>query len=153
MTKMATLAAGAALMVLGLGAPGLTPNQAAAADRGHAAQQQRQAQHAKPQRGKASYYAPKFNGRRMANGRPFNPNANNAAHKTLPLGTTAKVTNLENGKTAEVRIEDRGPYVGGRVIDVSPKTAEALDFRKEGTAPVVVEPIRMPERDERVAQR
>ncbi|MDO9709530.1 septal ring lytic transglycosylase RlpA family protein [Paracraurococcus lichenis] len=150
---MARLAAGAALLVLGLGGPDLTPNQAAAAERGHTAQQQRQAQNVRPQRGKASYYGREFYGKRMANGARFNPNGENAAHKTLPLGTTAKVTNLENGKTAEVKVEDRGPYVGGRVIDVSPKTANQLDMKKDGTAPVVVEPIRVPETDERVATR
>ncbi|WP_431268766.1 septal ring lytic transglycosylase RlpA family protein [Dankookia sp. P2] len=108
---------------------------------------------AQPQRGTASYYAPKFNGRRMANGKRFNPNASNAAHKTLPLGTTAKVTNLENGKSAEVTVEDRGPYARGRIMDVSPRTAAQLDMKKDGTAPVVVEPTRVPDRDERVAGR
>jgi len=111
------------------------------------------AKHAKPQRGKASYYSTKFSGRRMANGKRFNPNADNAAHKTLPLGTTAKVTNLENGKSAEVTVEDRGPYARGRIMDVSPKTAQQLDMKKDGTAPVVVEPIRVPDGDERVAGR
>ena len=70
MTRMASLAAGAALLILGVGAPDLTMNQAAAAERKAATQQQQRAQQAKPQRGKASYYAPKFNGRRMANGGP-----------------------------------------------------------------------------------
>jgi len=146
---MASLAAGAALLVLGVGAADLSLNQAAAAERAPAQREQ----HAKPQRGKASYYGSEFNGRRMANGSRFNPNGNNAAHKTLPLGTTAKVTNLENGRTAEVKIEDRGPYVGGRVVDVSPKVADQLDMKKQGTAPVVVEPVRVPDRDERVAGR
>jgi len=107
----------------------------------------------KAQRGTASYYAPKFNGRRMANGKRFNPNASNAAHRTLPLGTTAKVTNLENGRSAEVTVEDRGPYARGRIMDVSPKTATQLDMKKDGTAQVVVEPTRVPDRDERVAGR
>ncbi|WP_200306535.1 septal ring lytic transglycosylase RlpA family protein [Paracraurococcus ruber] len=150
---MATLAAGAALLVLGVGAPDLTRNQAAAADRASATPTQTRAQQVRPQRGQASYYAPKFNGRRMANGARFNPNSNAAAHKTLPLGTTAKVTNLENGRTAEVKVQDRGPYARGRVIDVSPRTAEQLDMKKDGTAPVVVEPMRVPDRDERVAAR
>jgi rare lipoprotein A len=151
---MATLAAGAALLVLGVGAPDLSLNQAAAAERKATTQQQQQrTQQARPQRGKASYYAPKFNGRRMANGRPFNPNANNAAHKTLPLGTTAQVTNLQNGRTAEVKVEDRGPFVPGRVIDVSPRTAEQLGMKHEGTATVEVRPLQMPDRDERVAAR
>jgi rare lipoprotein A len=148
MTNMARLlAAGAALLVLGAGAPGPMASTAVAAERTPAAK------HAKPQRGKASFYATKFNGRRMANGKRFNPNANNAAHKTLPLGTTAKVTNLENGKSAEVTVEDRGPYARGRIMDVSPKTAQQLDMKKDGTAPVVVEPIRVPNGNERVAER
>jgi rare lipoprotein A len=148
MTNMARLlAAGAALLVLGAGAPGSLASTAVAAERTPAAK------HAKPQRGKASFYATKFNGRRMANGKRFNPNANNAAHKTLPLGTTAKVTNLENGKSAEVTVEDRGPYARGRIMDVSPKTAQQLDMKKDGTAPVVVEPIRVPNGNERVAER
>ena len=146
MAKIASLlAASAAVLVLGAGAPGAP--EAAAAEPIAAAK------HAKPQRGKASYYAVKFNGRRMANGGRFNPNGNNAAHKTLPLGTTAKVTNLENGRTAEVTVADRGPYAHGRIMDVSPRTAEQLDMKKDGTAAVVVEPIRVPEKDQRVAGR
>lgn len=152
MTRMTSLTAGAALLLLGAAAPDLTLNQAAAAERGAATQQQR-AKQARPQRGQASYYAPKFNGRRMANGARFNPNANNAAHKTLPLGTTAKVTNLENGRSAEVKVEDRGPFVAGRVIDLSPRTAKDIGLQEQGTVPVVVEPVRVPERDERVATR
>ena len=148
MTNMARLlAAAAALLVLGAGAPGPMASTAVAAERAPAAK------HAKPQRGKASYYSTKFSGRRMANGKRFNPNADNAAHKTLPLGSTAKVTNLENGKSAEVTVEDRGPYARGRIMDVSPKTAQQLDMKKDGTAPVVVEPLRVPDGDERVAGR
>lgn len=153
MTKMATLlAAGAAVLVLGAGVPGPLASEAAAAERTPAVSKAKPGQ-ARPQRGKASYYAPKFNGRRMANGGRFNPNSNSAAHKTLPLGTTAKVTNLDNGKTAEVKVEDRGPYARGRIMDVSPHTANQLDMKKDGTAPVVVEPIRVPDQDERVAGR
>jgi rare lipoprotein A len=70
-----------------------------------------------------------------------------AASKTLPLGSVAKVTNLENGKTATVNIEDRGPYVKGRVVDVAPKVAEDLDLGKKGVAPVVVKPITLPQAD------
>lgn len=140
-------AAAAALLTLALAAPGLAPGQAVAAERHAAGKPAKLA----PQRGKASYYAPKFNGKKMANGARFNPNSNSAAHKTLPLGTTARVTNLENGKTAEVKIDDRGPYHGGRVIDVSPKVAEKLDMKKEGTAPVVVQPVQVPAQDQRVA--
>lgn len=99
------------------------------------------------QSGDASFYADKFSGRKMADGEKFDPNAPVAASKTLPLGTVAKVENLENGKTATVRIEDRGPYVHGRVVDVSPKVADQLDLKKEGTAPVVVAPVTVPQPD------
>jgi rare lipoprotein A len=97
------------------------------------------------EKGRASFYAREFAHRKMADGRPMNPNAAVVASKTLPLGTTAVVTNLKNGKTATVKVEDRGPFVGGRVVDVSPKVAHELDItRKEGMAPVVVKPIAVP---------
>ena len=67
------------------------------------------------------------------------------ASKTLPLGTTAKVTNLENGRSATVMIEDRGPWGRGRVVDVTPKVAEQLDIRKDGVASVIVAPIVVPQ--------
>ncbi|MBW8269531.1 septal ring lytic transglycosylase RlpA family protein [Caldovatus sp. SYSU G05006] len=101
-----------------------------------------------PQRGEASYYHPRFAGRPMANGEPFDTGSDSAAHRTLPLGTRATVTNLENGRTAEVTIEDRGPYVRGRIIDVSPATAEELGMRRSGTAPVEVRPLEVPGRSE-----
>lgn len=96
------------------------------------------------QRGKASWYGPGFAHKLMANGDPMNPNANIAASKTLPLGTTAKVVNLRNGRAATVKIEDRGPFVDGRVVDVSPKVARQLGIKKVGVAPVVVKPIAVP---------
>ena len=67
----------------------------------------------KPRKGKASYYGREFYGKKMANGKTMNPRSNVAASKTLPLGTKAKVTNLDTGKSAVVDIEDRGPYVDG----------------------------------------
>jgi rare lipoprotein A len=70
-----------------------------------------------------------------------------AASKTLPLGTTAKVTNAQNGKSAEVKIEDRGPYVNGRIVDVAPAVANKLDMQKSGVTPVEVAPIAVPQRD------
>ena len=94
--------------------------------------------------GEASYYAPKFDGRRMADGHRFGPRANVAASKTLPLGTTAKVTNLATGKSAVVSVQDRGPYVDGRIIDVSPKVARRLDMTHKGVSRVVVKPIAEP---------
>jgi rare lipoprotein A len=97
------------------------------------------------QRGKASYYGRKFNGRRMANGRRFDPRSSSAANRTLPLGTRARVTNLENGRTQTVTIEDRGPHVPGRILDVSPRTAEELGMKEQGTAPVEVAPVAVPQ--------
>jgi rare lipoprotein A len=70
-----------------------------------------------------------------------------AASKTLPLGSVAKVTNLDNGKSATVKIEDRGPYVDGRVVDLAPKVADELDIKGRGVAPVEVKPITIPEPD------
>lgn len=98
--------------------------------------------------GKASFYAKKFTGRKMANGKKMNPNDNNAASKTLPLGTKAKVTNLETGQSAVVDIEDRGPYVKGRIIDLSPSTAEKIGIeREQGIGKVEVAPIAVPQPD------
>jgi rare lipoprotein A len=98
----------------------------------------------KVRRGKASYYHDKFAGRKMADGTPMNPNANIAASKTLPLGTKAEVTNLENGKSEVVEIRDRGPYVDGRIVDVSPKVADKLELKEAGVVPVEVRPIELP---------
>jgi rare lipoprotein A len=95
--------------------------------------------------GKASFYAKKFAGRKMADGNIMDPRDSNAASKTLPLGTIAKVTNLETGKSAVVTIEDRGPYVDGRIVDLSPATAEKIGISKqEGVAKVTVAPIAVP---------
>nr|WP_294517401.1 septal ring lytic transglycosylase RlpA family protein [uncultured Rhodopila sp.] len=99
------------------------------------------------QKGHGSFYAKSFNNRKMANGHRMNPNSNIAASKTLPLGSVAKVTNLDNGKTATVKIEDRGPYVDGRVVDLAPKVADDLDMKTKGVAPVEVKPITIPEPD------
>jgi peptidoglycan lytic transglycosylase len=99
------------------------------------------------QTGRASYYASRFNNRKMADGNRFDPNSNVAASKTLPLGTTAKVTNLSNGKSATVKVEDRGPYVDGRVVDLTPKVADELDMKTVGVTPVVVAPIAVPQVD------
>jgi len=76
----------------------------------------------------------------MASKKRFNPHALTAAHPTLPLGTNAKVTNLETGKAVHVRITDRGPYAKGRDIDLSPRAAQAIGLtRYEGEAPVKIE--------------
>ena len=95
--------------------------------------------------GKASYYAKMFAGRKMADGTRMRPTGNNAASRTLPLGTTAKVTNLATGKTAVVTIRDRGPYVAGRIVDLSPATAQEIGLdRRTGVTKVEVAPIAVP---------
>ena len=95
--------------------------------------------------GNASLYAKRFAGKKMADGRLMQPQGNNAASKTLPLGTTAKVTNLETGRSAVVTIQDRGPYVKGRIVDVSAATAAQLGIEHaDGVAKVEVTPITVP---------
>ncbi len=95
--------------------------------------------------GKASIYAKHLAGHKMADGEAMRPQGDNAASKTLPIGTTAKVTNLETGASAVVKIEDRGPYVKGRIVDLSPSTAEKIGVdSKAGVAKVSVEPIAVP---------
>jgi rare lipoprotein A len=95
--------------------------------------------------GKASFYAKMFAGRKMADGTRMQPSGDNAASLTLPLGTTARVTNLETGKTAVVTIRDRGPYVAGRIVDLSPATAREIGLdRHTGVTQVEVAPISVP---------
>jgi len=89
--------------------------------------------------GTASWYGADFHGRRTANGEIFDRNSITAAHPTMPLPSYARVTNLRNEHSMIVRVNDRGPYHGGRVMDVSQRVAEALDFRSAGTARVKVE--------------
>lgn len=92
--------------------------------------------------GKASWYGPGFHGKKTASGQRFNQNAMTAAHRRLPLGTKARVTNLKNGKAVEVVINDRGPYKGGRVIDLSRAAAQKLAMVGSGIAPVRVQVVR-----------
>jgi rare lipoprotein A len=89
--------------------------------------------------GLASFYAAKFNGKRTANGERFNPKLMTAAHLTLPFGTQLKVTNLRNMKSVIVRVNDRGPHVRGRIVDVSRAAAELIGMRHSGTARVELE--------------
>ena len=100
------------------------------------------AHHGRTQKGKASVYAASLRGRTMADGTRFEPRSNAAASKTLALGTTARVRNLKNGRMVVVRIRDRGPHRAGRIIDVSPGSANALGIRNEGVVPVAVTPLR-----------
>ena len=95
--------------------------------------------------GVASVYAHRFSGRTMADGTRMSPHDDNAASRTLPLGTEARVTNLKTGRSATVTIQDRGPYAKGRIVDLSPATAQKIGItREQGVARVEVEPIRLP---------
>jgi rare lipoprotein A len=100
--------------------------------------------------GIASFYAARFGGRTMADGTPMRLSGDNAASLTLPLGTVARVINLATGRSAVITIRDRGPYVQGRLVDLSPGTARRIGLDKRtGLAPVAVEPLAIPQRDER----
>jgi rare lipoprotein A (peptidoglycan hydrolase) len=98
------------------------------------------------QTGEASNYGRGFHGKNTANGEKFDQNKLTAAHPSLPLGSKAKVTNLKNGKSVEVRINDRGPYVRGRDIDLSKQAAQELEITKNGVAPVEIE-AKLPDDD------
>lgn len=100
--------------------------------------------------GYASYYGPGFHGNETANGETFDQRAMTAAHRTLPLGTVVRVTNLENGRSVVVRINDRGPYGrnfrNGTIIDLSKGAAQRLRFIQDGLVRVKVEVLRSPEK-------
>lgn len=96
------------------------------------------------QNGVASYYHDSLHGNKTASGQIYDKNRVSAAHKTLPLGTKVKVTDLETGRSIVVRINDRGPFVKGRVIDLSRRAAAELDIIDRGVAPVEVEVLSMP---------
>ncbi len=93
------------------------------------------------ERGIASWYGPNFHGRKTANGETFDMYKISAAHRTLPMPSMVRVTNLENGKSLVVRMNDRGPFARGRVIDMSYRAAQLLDFVEQGTAKVRVQYI------------
>jgi rare lipoprotein A len=92
--------------------------------------------------GEASWYGPGFEGKETASGQTFEQNRLTAAHLYLPLGTRVTVTNLENGRSVEVEVNDRGPYVRGRVIDLSKAAARKLDMVEQGTVQVRIEASR-----------
>ncbi len=92
--------------------------------------------------GKVSYYGPKFHGRKTANGEIFDQNAMTAAHKSLPFGTVCKVTNRANKKSVIVRINDRGPFIGNRILDLSYQAMKLLDGVKTGVINVRIEIIK-----------
>ncbi|RMF08212.1 MAG: septal ring lytic transglycosylase RlpA family protein [Alphaproteobacteria bacterium] len=95
--------------------------------------------------GIASWYGPKFHGKRTANGEIYNMHALTAAHTTLPMPSFVRVTNLENGRSVILKVNDRGPFVGDRIIDVSRRAAQLLGFEKQGTARVRVQAVPGPE--------
>ena len=93
------------------------------------------------QTGVASWYGEEWQGRTTASGKPFDVRKLTAAHRTLPLNTRARVTNLQTGRSVEVTIIDRGPYTDGRVIDLSKAAAMKLGMLKEGLVPVRIESL------------
>jgi rare lipoprotein A len=93
------------------------------------------------QKGTASYYARRFRGRRTANGERHDPQALTAAHRVLPFGTRVRVTNLANDRSVVVRINDRGPFVRGRILDLSRASARELGFLRSGTTEVLMEVV------------
>lgn len=100
----------------------------------------------KVQYGIASYYHDSLHGNKTASGQVYDKNRVSAAHKTLPLGSKVKVTDLETGRSIVVRINDRGPFIKGRVIDLSRRAANELDLIKRGIARVEVKVLSMPNR-------
>ena len=92
--------------------------------------------------GRSSYYGKQFHGRKTANGEIFNMYKLTAAHRVLPLGTVAKVTNLSNGRWVVVKINDRGPFIEGRILDLSFAAALELEMVEAGTAQVMIEIVK-----------
>lgn len=94
--------------------------------------------------GVASYYADRFEGRRTASGERYDDDKLTAAHRTLPLGTRVRVTEHESGRSVIVKVNDRGPYVAGRAIDLSKRAGERLGMTEEGLADVTIEVVEPP---------
>jgi rare lipoprotein A len=99
------------------------------------------------ERGMATWYGGRFHGGATASGERYDQDAMTAAHRTLPFGTRVRVTNLKNGRTVEVRINDRGPWARGRIIDVSRAAARVLEMIEAGVVPVIVEVVSVPRRE------
>ncbi len=95
------------------------------------------------EKGTASWYGDEFKGKPTASGEIFDPDKMTAAHKTLPLGTIIKVKNLDNGKEAELKVNDRGPFVRGRIVDCSKKGSKELGYFAQGTAEVRIEIVKV----------
>jgi len=100
--------------------------------------------------GNASWYGPDFHGKLTSNGETYNMHDNTAAHKTLPMNTMVKVTNKRNGLTAVVRINDRGPFISTRIIDLSNNAARKIDMVGAGTAPVSIEVLGFYSKDKKI---
>ena len=115
-----------------IASPRFTASRASSAEPGSAAM---------VEEGIASYYAEEFNGRTTSNGERYDMNQLTAAHRTLPFNTRVRVTNRENGKSVEVRINDRGPFKGERVIDLSLAAAKVLGMIPQGTALVTIDVV------------
>jgi rare lipoprotein A len=98
------------------------------------------------QQGLASVYHHRFDGRKMADGGRFSVSSDSAASRTFPLGTVVRVTNVNNGRSQTLRIRDRGPRSGARILDLSPKSARQLGMKKPGLLRVVVTPLFVPHR-------
>jgi rare lipoprotein A len=135
------LVAAALLLAACGGGPRPRPAKEAPPPRGVAA--------GKVERGLATWYGGRFHGRKTASGERFNQHAMTAAHKTLPMGTRVRVTNQRTGRSVVVRINDRGPYAKGRIIDVSRAAAEVLGMVRAGVVPVTVEVLSLPARKKR----
>jgi rare lipoprotein A len=97
--------------------------------------------------GYSSYYAYKYHGKKTANGEIFNMHDYTAAHRNLPFGTILLVTNLDNGKSVKVRINDRGPYVAGRILDLSLQAAKDIGLIKTGVAKVNIKILKLGDND------
>jgi len=92
-----------------------------------------------PERGRISMYGREFSGRKTASGEPFDPTALTMAHRTLPFGTRVRVTNLENQRSVEVVVNDRGPFVSGRIADLSEAAARRIDMIADGVVEAVLD--------------
>ena len=124
--------------------PSESPSETATANPATAPQNPHNAKPIYVETGLASWYGPPYHNRRGANGEIYNQNAMTAAHRTLPLNSLVRVTNLSTGHTALVRITDRGPFVEDRIVDLSLAAAKAVDVWRPGTAEVKLEVLSAP---------
>ena len=148
-TRLIAVAAPAAALVMTCTADAREPyseDAAKAEPRAHdGATRPPAAHHHRKEIGIASFYARRFGGRKMADGTRLDLNDHVAASRTLPLGTEALVTNLETGLSTRVTIQDRGPYVKNRILDLTPAAAETIGLtRKQGLVKVEVQPLSVP---------